>query len=198
MRHVMVIDLETTGLRGFYEGNKILSVGIAHADLEARTIRPIFYTAIRQKLTDAEKYCWLFSNGHMTPEEIESAPFNESQTANIIIAILKGQAVTSYNTEFDLDLFLYPWLAYNADNLPIKGIERAPCIMKAADRIKDIPRQQRLDGTAYPSLAASFGTLVEDRRKMHAHNALDDAIMAGQVLLKLHGMGAYDPNRRVE
>ena len=190
MRHVMVIDLETTGLRGIKEGDKILSVGIADVELDTAQVRPVFYTPIRQELDEHDRRCWLILNGHLTAEEIERAPFSEAQAATITASILADQLVTSYNTEFDLDTFLYPWWAENIGPYFENGMRRAPCIMQTADRIKEIPRRERIDGTAYPSLVASFSTLVHLPMK-RAHNALDDAVMAGEVLVKLHKMGLF-------
>lgn len=190
MKHVMVIDLETTGLRGIKEGDKILSVGIADVDLDTAQVRPVFYTPIRQYLDENDRRCWLILNGHLTAEEIEQAPFNERQAATITASILADQDFTSYNMEFDIDKFLFPWLRRCRIRPNLHGMRRAPCIMKAADRVKEIPRKERLDGTAYPSLVASFSTLVHLPMK-RAHNALDDAVMAGEVLVKLHKMGLF-------
>lgn len=192
MKHVMVIDLETTGLRGIKEGDKILSVGIADVELDTAQVRPVFYTPIRQELDEHDRRCWLILNGHLTAEEIERAPFSETQAATITATILADQLVTSYNTEFDFDTFLYPWLRrYLGPYFDLDyGMRRAPCIMQTADRIKEIPRRERLDGTAYPSLVASFSTLVHLPMK-RAHNALDDALMAGEVLVRLHKMGLF-------
>lgn len=194
---IMVIDLETTGLDGYDEGDKILSIAIASVDIERKTVAPVFSTAIYQELDDIERNAWLFRNGHMDPSEIEASPFGIIKAAEIVSTILEGQFVTSFNTTFDLDAFLYPWWY---DTLSDDGsfFYRAPCLMRAADQVGDIPRREFSDGTAWPSLTASYSTLVGDLDGITPHRAEDDAIMAGRVLLALYDLGLYDPGREEE
>ena len=197
MTTIMVIDLETTGLDGIDEGDKILSIAIASVDTERRTVVPVFSTAIYQELDEIDRNAWLFRTGHMSPDEIEASPFCSTKIAEIVSTILEGQLVTSYNTDFDIDAFLWPWLD---DTLPgdVYQFYRAPCIMRAADQVEDIPRKERSDGTAWPSLAASYSTLVGKLDGISQHRADEDAIMAGKVLLALYDLGLYDPDREEE
>lgn len=199
--NVLVLDIETTGLNGYEKGDKVLSVGIVRLDLKAMNLYPVFYTAIYQDLDEKDCECWLFKNGHMDPEEATNSPFGEVCAAEIIADIIEDEFVTTYNTAFDLDAFLDPWMDKVAS--VAKLYLRAPCIMKACTQVPEIPRTMHEDGTEWPSLSASYNILCQQRiaqrrTPLHQHNALDDAIMAGEVLMELIRRGLYDPEREEE
>lgn len=194
--NVLVLDIETTGLNGYEKGDKVLSVGIARLDFAVMKLYPIFYTAIYQDLDEKDYKCWLFRNGHMDPEEVTNSPFGEVCAGEIIADIIEGETVTTYNTAFDLDKFLDPWM--DETILESKLYFRAPCIMKACTQVPEIPRTMHEDGTCWPSLLSSYAKLCEPKEIRQTHNALDDAMMAGEVLLELIRRGLYDPEREEE
>ena len=194
--NVLILDIETTGLNGYEKGDKVLSVGIARLDPKAMKVHPVFYTAIYQDLDEKDYDCWLFRNGHMDPEEVTSSPFGEVCAGEIIADIIEGETVTSYNTAFDLDAFLDPWM--DETILESKFYFRAPCIMKACTQVPEIPRTMHEDGSCWPSLLSSYAKLRDPKEIEQTHNALDDAMMAGEVLLELIRRGLYDPEREEE
>jgi DNA polymerase III epsilon subunit-like protein len=195
--NVLVVDLETTGLDGLQAGDSILSVGIARVDVANRTVSPVFYSPIYQELTDKDRDCWLFRTKHMDPAEITGAPWGDFIVAGIVASIIDGITVTTYNTAFDLDLFLDPWLdAEYADDRPFYF--RAPCLMKACDQVEEIPRTVHADYTSWPSLKASYYQLCGGKAGIKMHNALTDAVVAGEIMLALMERGLYDPDREEE
>lgn len=195
--NVLVLDIETTGLEGLAAGDSILSVGIARVDVINRTVSPVFYSPIYQEITDNDRDCWLFKTKHMDPSEITGAPWGDFIVAGIVASIIDGMVVTTYNTAFDLDLFLDPWLEGEyADDKPFYF--RAPCLMKACDQVAEIPRTVHADYTSWPSLKASFYQLCGGQSGLKMHNALNDAMVAGEVLLALMERGLYDPDREEE
>lgn len=194
--NILVLDLETTGLNGYEKGDKVLSVGIARLDLNTMKLYPVFYTAIYQDLDEKDRKCWLFKKGHMDPEEVTNSPFGEVCAGEIIADIIEGETVTTYNTAFDLDAFLDPWM--DKVILESKLYFRAPCIMKACTQVPEIPRTMHEDGSCWPSLLSSYAKLCEPKEIRQTHNALDDAMMAGKVLRELIRRGLYDPEREEE
>jgi len=194
--NILVLDIETTGLNGYEKGDKVLSVGIVRLDLKMMKVLPVFYSAVWQYLDEKDYDCWLFRNGHMDPEEVTNSIFGKVSAAEIIADILEDEFVTTYNTAFDLDAFLDPWMDKVAS--VAKLYLRAPCIMKACTQVPEIPRKMHEDGTEWPSLLSSYAMLCQPKEISQTHNALDDAMMAGKVLLELIRRGLYDPEREEE
>ena len=188
--NILVIDLETTGLDGYAEGDRIVEIGVANVDFQRKTVAPIFGHPVQHDLTPTGRDAWIFREGHMCPEEVERSPIDEEKAATILATIIDGEYVTSYNTEFDLDKFIYPWFDEIIPEMLDFGFIRAPCVMKAAAQI--IP-----DGT-WPSLKLAHSTLLSTGRKLREHRAVDDAITAGMVMLELYNRGLYDPDREEE
>ena len=166
-------------------------MGIVCANTENKTVTPVFYAPIYQELEPKDLEAWIFKTKHMDPTEITGAPFGEEVVANIVAEIIEGETVTTYNTAFDLDLFIEPWLENTF-------YYRAPCLMKAADQVEEIPRTVHADYTSWPSLKASYYQLCGGKAGLQMHNALTDAMVAGEILLALMERGLYDPDREEE
>lgn len=196
--NILVLDLETTGLDGFRKGDKIVEVGIVNVDLKRDRITPLFSAPIHyDELTPEEERSWIFTEGPMTPDDVYGSPIDEEKAAYIVSAILDSELVTSYNTKFDFDRFLVPWLdAVIPDELDFCYF-RAPCLMRACAQVPDIPKAVHDDG-CWPSLASSYYTMCEQHDTHPQHRAVHDSIRAGEVLLALHDRGLYDPERMEE
>ena len=197
--NVIVLDLETTGLNGYEQGDKVLSVGIATVDTVSHRVTPTFYTPIHHDLTAADLDCWLFKTKHMDPAEVTGSPIESTHAVGIIASLLDGMVVTTFNTAFDLDLFLDPWLM---DDMGIEDVPfyfRAPCLMRACSQVEEIPRNTHADGSSWPSLKASYYQLCGHRQPgIDLHNALNDAVVAGKIMLALIDRGLYDPDSEEE
>lgn len=199
MTSILVLDLETTGLNGYAEGDRIVEVAIASVDIERQSVRTVYSAPVHyDALTDKQANSYIFREGHMDVEDVLEAPFDEDKTAAIVANILEGEYVTTFNTAFDLDKFLLPFFDDIVPELDVMFF-RAPCIMRAASQVADIPRKIHNDGSCWPSLSASYYTLCRDYRdQLFPHHASDDAVMAGRVLLALYEMGLYDPESEEE
>ena len=192
MDNIIVIDLETTGLEGYKDGDRIVEIGAVNVDFKRKTVTPIYGHPVSydSPLTPAGRDSWIFKEGHMSPEECERSPMDEEKSAMILATILDGEYVTSYNTEFDLDKFVYPWFDAVIPEVLDFGFFRAPCIMKAASQV--------MAEGLWPSLKVAYGTLCGGIGKLRQHRAVDDAIAAGKVALELYNRGLYDPDREEE
>ena len=197
---ILVLDLETTGLHGIADGDKIVEVSIASVDFTKQTVRPIFTSPVHyDDLTEKERTSFIFREGYMEPNDVYDAPFDEEKVAAIVANILEGEYVTTFNTEFDLDKFLMPWMDQVIPDINVMFF-RAPCIMRAADQVAEIPRRMHDDMRCWPSLQASYRTLCASDYddQLFPHHAQDDCLMAGRVLLELADRYLYDPDREDE
>lgn len=198
VENILVLDIETTGLDGYEKGDKILSVGIARVDIQNRTVSPVFYSPIYHELTEQDRDAWIFKTKNMDPSEITGAPWGDFFVAGLVASIIDSMTVTTYNTAFDLDLFLDPWLETEyADDKPFYF--RAPCLMRASAQVPEIPRTMHEDGSCWPSLKSTYYQICEERQAgIRTHHALNDAVIAGQVMLALMERGLYDPDSTEE
>ena len=190
--NIIVIDLETTGLEGYKAGDRIVEIGAANVDFQRKTVTPMFGHPVSydSPFTPLGRDSWIFKEGYLTPEECERSPIDEEKAAMILATIMDGEYVTSYNTEFDLDKFIYPWFDEIIPDVLDFGFLRAPCIMKASGQV--------MAEGLWPSLKVAYSTLIGTNRRYHEHRALDDAMMAGIVVLELYNRGLYDPDKRGE
>ena len=196
--NILVLDIETTGLDGIQKGDKILSIGIVTVNVNNKTVMPTFYAPIYQELEPKDREAWIFRKKHMDVSEITGAPWDEWLVARLVARMIDGMMVTTYNTAFDLDKFLDPWLdAVFQDDAPFYF--RAPCLMRASAQVPEIPRTMHEDGSCWPSLKSTYYQICEERQAgIRTHHALNDAIIAGQVMLALMERGLYDPHSTEE
>ena len=189
--NIIVIDIETTGLDGYQKGDRIVEIGAANVDFQRKTVTPMFgHPVYYDELSKEQEDSFIFHEGHMTPEECYRSPIDEEKAATILATIMDGEYVTSYNTEFDLDKFIYPWFDEIIPDILDFGFLRAPCIMKASGQV--------MAEGLWPSLKVAYSTLIGTNRRYREHRALDDAMMAGIVVLELYNRGLYDPDKRGE
>ena len=197
---MLVLDLETTGLRGIEEGDKIVEVSIASVDFLRQKVTPVFTCPVHyDELSEKERTSFIFREGYMEPNDVYDAPFDEEKVAAIVANILEGEYVTTFNTEFDLDKFLMPWMDQIIPDINVMFF-RAPCIMKAASQVDEIPRRIHDDNLCWPTLQASYRTLCADDYgdQLFPHHAQDDCLMAGRVVLELADRYLYDAEREEE
>ena len=187
---MIVIDFETTGLEGIEAGDRIVEIGVADVDFERKTVTGMFGAPMDIDLTEAEADSWIFSEGYMSPAECDHSPIDESKGASILAAIIDGEYVTSFNTEFDIDKFLIPWFDRIIPDALDICFFRSPCIMKASAQITP--------NHVWPTLNTAYATLCGGYRKLREHRAMDDAVKAGRVMLELYNRGLYDPDREDE
>lgn len=187
MMIIHVIDIETTGLKGFPHDH-VVSIGITEVDTERQSIREIYDEIVGHdifKWGEKQKRAWIFENTDLKLEDIRSGKDIQTVVDEVQL-LLTNKKVTSYNTAFDLDRFLYlkPW--YLSDVIK----ERKPCIMLSAKDYCKLPSKNGYDDYKYPKLVEAFA-MLDCKMSLGGHRALADALMASQVLLRLIEEGYY-------
>lgn len=185
MTQIFVLDTETTGLAGAPD-DLVVDIGIVSADLKTGDIEPVFSTPVGYSESMIRKHegAWVFNNTDLNFWQVLKAP-GVYKVASRVSELLTGELVTSYNTEFDLDRFLYrdPW---NLKNLCFE----CNCIMTSAWRA--FPNLGR--NGFYPKLQVAYDALCPgDPMNVgkQRHRALSDAVMAAHVMMELHKRGKY-------
>ena len=174
---VFVLDVETTGLDGGPKDD-VVQVGVAAADLAERTVRPAYSAIVRHDVGGwplSKRRAWIFDNSPLTLERVRDAPRDLARVREDLARILEGGLVTSYNTGFDLDRFLFkaPW--------GLRGtFLRLPCIYEAATRARGMDGHLPLAVAAKP-----LGDVVVE------HDAVGDAVLAGRLMLHMIDNGEY-------
>ena len=204
---VLIIDTETTGLRGIPE-DRVLEIGIAEYDEVSGNISPVYSEMIRYDdivefdskyvNPDGSRGIWIYRNSDMRMEDTLNAAKDLDTVVREVREIVSGREVTSYNVKFDFGKFLYqePW---NIRNMVTRKID----IMKLAttkvyeladsDSIEDKGLQERLlrerEDSPYPekwvrSIDAYRVLCPEDPMGLEGmrHRAIDDAVMEGWIL----------------
>ena len=208
---VLIIDTETTGLRG-YPVDRVLEIGIAEYDGISGNISPVYSEMIRYDdivdfdskyvNPDGSRRIWIYRNSDMRMEDTLNAAKGLDTVVREVREIVSGREVTSYNVKFDFGKFLYqePW---NIRNIVTRKID----IMKLAttkvyeladsDSIEDKGLQERLlrerEDSPHPekwvrSIDAYRVLCPEDPMKLEGmrHRAIDDAVMEGWILKALN------------
>ena len=133
---VLIIDTETTGLRGIPE-DRVLEIGIAEYDEVSGNISPVYSEMIRYDdivdfdskyvNIDGSRGIWIYRNSDMRMEDTLNAAKDLDTVVREVREIVSGKEVTSYNVGFDFGKFLYqePW---NIRNMVTRKID----IMKLA------------------------------------------------------------------
>lgn len=182
MCDIYVIDTETTGLNGIEEGDTIVEVGVARVNMTLGRVYPMFNFLVGQYIPEDRRHAWIFEHTDLTVDDLARASMDADIVSEVLQSMLTGCAVTSYNTEFDFDRFLFqdPW-RMNAYT------RRAPCIMETAARF--VGTCDHAGGSRWPSLQSAYNQLCpEDPADLNGpekHRAMWDAVMAGHVLVKL-------------
>lgn len=202
---VLIIDIETTGLRGS-PIDRVLEIGICEYDEMNRTITPVYSETIRydDMVSFRKDYessfregMFIYENGYMTVEENLNAAKDLDTVVEEVRKIVRGDTITSYNTPFDFNRFLYhaPWELNRISIRPFDIMDLATEYVRRMafdDRIDDKAIQRRLlnDWDRFPekwirSLDAYRVLCPDDPMGMNgvqSHRALDDAIMEAHIL----------------
>lgn len=177
---IYVVDLETTGLEGGPEDD-VVEIGIVAVDVKHRVVKDVYSSYVGHDVDawpERKKNAWIFEKKHMHIDHVRHAPPLEKVMAEVS-EILEGQRVTSYNTAFDLERFLYqePW------NMEFHFHEM-PCIMRAALRAR------RMDEDGHLPLKKAFRMVSP--HGFNNHRAKADAVAAARLLTVLAEDGFYN------
>ncbi len=186
---IYVLDTETTGLEGAPR-DFVVDVGICKVDLSKGTVEDVYSSVLGYDTEEWDDYlrnAWIFENTDMTLDMVEEAPLALT-VIDDVRRILRKKAVTSYNTGYDFNKFLYqePW------NLRGWFME-FPDIMKAATNVCKLPGYY--GDYRYPKLDHAYSTIVEGDPAgiggKQDHRALSDARMASYVMIAMYRNGQY-------
>lgn len=214
---VLIIDTETSGLQG-YPMDRVLEVGIAEFDELSGRISPIYSELIRyDDITefdskylnpDGSKGLWVYRNTDMTVEDTLNAEKDLEAVAEEVRSIVRGKAVTAYNTGFDFGRFLYhePWglrwitaSAYDIIDLATEKAMRMARYGLIADKglQERLMAQQLADPGRWVRCQDAYDALCPEDpmglRSGQKHRALDDALMEGWILKAVFSDMAESP-----
>ncbi|WP_400236455.1 3'-5' exonuclease [Methanomethylophilus alvi] len=207
---VLIIDTETTGLRGIPE-DRVLEIGIAEYDEVSGDISPVYSEMIRYDdivdfdskyvNIDGSRGIWIYRNSDMRMEDTLNAAKDLDTVVREVRNIVSGKEVTSYNVRFDFDKYLdlEPWSLKDiaARKMDIMELATAKVYELAdSDSIEDKGLQERLlrerEDSYYPekwvrSIDAYRALCPEDPMGLEGmrHRAIDDAVMEGWILRAL-------------
>ncbi|MDR2866369.1 MAG: 3'-5' exonuclease [Methanomassiliicoccaceae archaeon] len=186
---VYVIDTETTGLDGA-PADRIVDIAICRVALGDDKVETVYSSVVghdTSRWSEKLKRSWIFENTDLTLDTVDRAP-PEEHVVRDVTRILSGANVTSFNTQFDFDKFLYkaPW--------SLRGrFTQFRCIMMASKNVCRLPGLY--DDYKYPKLEEAYRMIVKgDPANIggkQAHRALSDAVMASHILIELHRTGNY-------
>lgn len=207
---VLIIDTETTGLRGIPE-DRVLKIGIAEYDGNSGKISPVYSEMIRYDdivefdskyvNIDGSRRIWIYRNSDMRMEDTLNAAKDLDTVVKEVRNIVSGKEVMSYNVGFDFGKFLdrEPWCLNDCCHREIDIMEMATekvYELAESDSIEDKGLRERLlrerEESYYPekwvrSIDAYRVLCPEDPMKLEGmrHRAIDDAVMEGWILKSL-------------
>ncbi len=190
---IYVLDTETTGLKGAPK-DVIVDIAVCKVNLQEGTVDPVYSSVVGQdtsKWDDYKRNAWIFNNTDMTLEMVDSAPPFE-QVRSEVSDLLCNKSVTSYNTGYDMKMFLYqkPW--------DFKGLFRLRTdVMEAAMYVCKLPSQFYGIEYRYPKLEYAYMEITKgdpaNIKGVQDHRALSDAVVASHLMIQMYRDGTYSP-----
>lgn len=191
---ILIVDIETTGLRGEPEDH-VVEVGIAALCLDRDDpatfgqVVPVYSDIVAPYYDEPAdfEHSWIFEHTDLTPDQVRAGKPMEVVADNLRF-ILDHASATSFNYEFDFDRFLRraPWNVAN---------HKLPCIMQTAGHAYgDVLPCSYYSGC--PNAQTTYNYLCPDNpaelpNGIEAHRALSDAIMEGHMLKAMITKGDY-------
>lgn len=177
MKDIYVVDTETTGLSG-YPNDFIVEIAICKI-IKEKEIVEIYNSVVGHDTKNWPYYLrdsWIFSNSDLTLHDVQKAK-NQAKIVKKVREILNEKTVTSFNFDYDFRKFLFksPWKLGEI-------VKSFPCIMLSATNFCKIPGYY--DDYKWPSLYEAYATLCKGKIPQ-SHRAMDDAIMASNVLVEI-------------
>jgi DNA polymerase III epsilon subunit-like protein len=192
-----VVDLETTGLSA---KDQVVEIGVAKVNLERGEVRKFYHSVIGHD--DIDHNSWIFHNSDLKYEEVKEAT-NANRYTKVVAdevhdrimadAPILPAKVTSFNVSFDFGNYLLyePW-HFDSEDYDI-----TECVMLAATPVCQLHSPYGY-GYKWPRLHEARRKILDplDIRKYdikdEKHRALDDAYLAGHILLEMNRIGVYN------
>ena len=167
-----VVDIETTGLNGLNEGDKIVEVGVSR--ISGTQVIPFYHAIVKHDDIMDYRDSWVFQNTDLTPEMVLNG-VPEGEVINNLQKLLNGKIATSYNVEFDFIKFLnvYPYQLQ-----PIIPFDIMDIASRVIGKGEGWLKSEYCYSIACPEDPAGL-------RFKQTHRALDDSIMEGHLLTHL-------------
>lgn len=215
---VLVIDIETTGLKG-YPKDRVLEIGFCEYCPITGEITPVYNSLIRYDdivefdaeyiNDDGSRRCWIYRNSDMALEDTLHAEKSLDEVVSEVRELVKGKLVTSYNTDYDFGKFLFhePWNLQDCCIVPYDIMDLATNVVKQMYEQGEVPEGDLLDYCRSKkwdsdekfirSVRAiiSYRLLCPDdpasRNGVQSHRAMDDAIQEAWILKRVVEMSSF-------
>ena len=219
---IYLLDTETTGLKGgMFDkdpgfrpatdpaessrldaldwnryGDLVLDIGMTRITISTGKVEDVYSSVVgydTEIWSEEKRHSWIFENSDLKIEDVAKAP-RLSKVVKEVTDILRGQWVTSYNVQYDMDKFLYrfPWC--------LKGVfkEVRDPMFSATEICKLKSPLYGVSSYRYPKLEYAYEKILEGAdpagiEGVQDHRALSDARMASHLLLRMYRDGKYDP-----
>ncbi|AGI48038.1 hypothetical protein TALC_01046 [Thermoplasmatales archaeon BRNA1] len=177
-------------------GDLVVDIGICEVCLSTGEVKEVYSSIVgydTENWPEEMLHSWIFDNSDLTVGQVSSAP-RFSKVKKDIASIVKGRWLTTYNVQFDLDLFIYrfPW------NLKDSFMECRDIMFSARDVCKLESPLYGVKEYRYPKLDYAYETILKGEDPagidgVQDHRALSDAKVASYVMTELYRNGLYDP-----
>lgn len=180
MNKIIVIDIETTGLKPRYD--LILEIGIIKLNLDTNNTKIKFDSYVKEpEFGDEHRNSWIFENSDLNFEKVENAPLIDDLRQEIQDIFLK-YPVTAFNKSFDLGF------------LKSRGFEfpnELPCIMITSTNICKIPSRNRMKKYKWPKAQEAWDFFFPNSDYIEKHRAADDATHEAKILYEMYQKGLF-------
>ncbi len=201
---IFVVDLETTGLKG-YPDDYVVEIAVMKVDLQKNRIEQIYQSLIHYDVENWDedlRNSWIFQNTDITLQKIQETEKDSETVVLEIRRILQNRYVTSFNIMFDFDKFLKHEI-WNINERKC-NIKFAPCIMiSASEYLKLSFKDNKIKlvslHNAKRNIVSKKSSILKNNHKLALkieeqgfHRASYDTFYASCILLELWIRGEYD------
>lgn len=197
MDEIYILDTETTGLKGYSRGEKVVEISICKVDLKTNEITLVYDEVVGHNIDNwshKNREAWIFQNTNLELSHVAKA-YIDGKTEEVVVEevrnILRDQWVTAFNVSYDFGKFLYgpPW--------GLKEIvHMLPCLMKTCSQYTRIPNRYG-GGYKWPNLDEASFILLKDEKlqnqiqKMERHRAASDTLISSMLFVYLYNAGKF-------
>ena len=201
---IFVVDLETTGLKG-YPDDYVVEIAVMKVDLQKNRIEQIYQSLIHYDIKswdESLRNSWIFQNTDITLKKIQESEKDIETVVLEVRRILQNRYATSFNIMFDFEKFLKHEI-WNI-NEEKSNTKFAPCIMiSASEYLKLSFKDNKIKlvslHNAKSNIVSKKSTILKNNQELALkieeqgfHRASYDSFYASCILLELWIRGEYD------
>lgn len=180
---IFVVEALTSGPYG-YPYDEIIDIGICAVDVEAGTYRSVYHNVVFKDPKDLGKDAldYLSKYGLFAEEIYAGDP--EDKVAKEVLAIIRGNSVTSYDVknEFGRYMVCHPWDVTYETTILSSVSARQPISLRCKDPADEPEIIRKAYRRTFKDDPANVG---KGRRALHL------ALMTSELLLELRSRGKY-------